>query len=89
MSAENAPDNIAEDTVTTGSRYEHYTPPGRRVEVRSPFDGHWCAGFEIAEIVVGHEGVEGFRVRRLSDGALLSAVFPPTDLTTERRGSAA
>jgi hypothetical protein len=89
MSAEQTPDQIAEDTGTKDGRYRRYTPPGLRVEIRSPFDRRWCAGFEIAEIVVGREGVEGFRVRRLADGAVLPAVFPATDLMTERGGSAA
>lgn len=89
MSAEQTPDQIAEDTATKDGRYRHYAPPGMRVQVRSPFDRRWCAGFEIAEIVVGREGVEGFRVRRLPDGAVLPAVIPATDLMTEGRGSAA
>lgn len=52
---------------------------GTRVEVRSRFDGHWARGFEVA-------GVEapGYRVRRLSDGSELPAVFGDDDVRPER-----
>jgi hypothetical protein len=44
---------------------------GTRVEVRSRLDGRWSRGFEIAVVVGG----AGYRVRRLSDGRELPAVF--------------
>jgi len=52
-----------------------------RVEVRSRFDGSWCRGFEIVTVV---NGGEGFRVRQLSDGAVLPALFSADDIAEER-----
>lgn len=52
-----------------------------RVEVRSRFDGSWCRGFEIVTVV---DGGERFRVRRLSDGAVLPALFRAEDIVEER-----
>jgi hypothetical protein len=46
-----------------------------RVDVRSRYIGAWGAGFEIAE----ETGV-GYRIRRLSDGALLPGDFLPDDI---------
>jgi hypothetical protein len=39
---------------------------GDRVLVYSAFNNSWASGFEIAEVVD-----DGYRVRRVSDGALL------------------
>lgn len=54
--------------------------PGTRVEVRSRFDQSWSRGFEIVETTS-----EGYRVRRVSDGADLPALFTPDDVRPERR----
>jgi len=53
--------------------------PGTRVEVRSRFDGTWCQGFEVAEVVTSF-GQHAFRLRRLSDGAVLPALFSADDV---------
>jgi hypothetical protein len=45
------------------------------VEVRSRFDGSWCAGFEVAEAATTSEGSRWFRLRRMSDGALIPSWF--------------
>lgn len=51
-------------------------PPGAPVVVRSSFEGSWCPGFEIAEIVRDVDGVAGHRLRGTADRTLLPAVFP-------------
>jgi hypothetical protein len=53
---------------------------GTRVEVRSRFDGHWTRGFELSAA-----DRAGYRVRRLSDGSELPAVFAPEEVRPERR----
>ena len=55
--------------------------PGTRVEVRSRFDDSWVRGFEIAEVVDGPH----FRLRRLSDGAVLPTDFREDDVRPEKR----
>jgi hypothetical protein len=85
MSAEPFSNEITDVAAVEPRRYPNRPPLGALVEIRSSFDGNWCAGFEIAEVIVGREGVEGFRVRRLSDGAVLPVVFPPGDLIPGRR----
>ena len=54
--------------------------PGTRVDVRSRFDARWTHGFEVAEAVAG-----GYRIRRLSDGAVLPIEFPATEVRAERK----
>jgi hypothetical protein len=54
---------------------------GTQVVVRSSFDGSWCSGFEIAHVLVAGRQVEGYRLRRHSDGSVLQAVFPPEVLS--------
>ena len=56
--------------------------PGTRVDVRSRFDARWTHGFEVAETVSG-----GYRIRRLSDGALLPTEFAAADVRPERKKS--
>ena len=72
--AEGGPD--VDDTATGP------LPLGHRVEVRSRFDRSWARGFEIAEILP-----RGYRLRRLSDGAVLPADFSPDDVREERKQS--
>lgn len=55
--------------------------PGTRVEVRSRFDAAWASGFEVAT-----HAAEGYRLRRVSDGALLPVAFSDDDVRDERRG---
>lgn len=52
---------------------------GTRVEVKSRFDGHWTRGFELSAV-----DQAGYRVRRLSDGSELPAVFAADEIRTER-----
>jgi hypothetical protein len=49
---------------------------GVPVEVRRRYDGGWSLGFEIAE----QTAPGGYLVRRLSDGVVLPAEFPPEDV---------
>ena len=53
---------------------------GVPVEVRSRFEGTWCPGFEIAEVLTDFDRALGFRVRRMSDGATLPEVFAAEDV---------
>jgi hypothetical protein len=48
---------------------------GDRVEVHTRFDGSWCDGFEVAELAP-----DGYRIRRVSDGALLPGHTSDADL---------
>lgn len=54
---------------------------GTRVEVRSSFDGSWVNGFEVVDT----EDDGALRLRRLSDGEVLPATFPPDVVRRERR----
>jgi hypothetical protein len=49
--------------------------PGTPVEVRSRFDATWARGFVVAGM-----SPQGYAIQRLSDGAVLPAVFRPEDL---------
>jgi len=53
---------------------------GTKVEVRTTFDRSWARGFEVLETTP-----EGYRLRRLSDGAALPAVFPDEDVRRVKR----
>jgi hypothetical protein len=50
-------------------------PVGSEVEVRRRFDQAWARGFTVFEHDAG-----GYRLRRLSDGAVLPVSFPEADL---------
>ncbi len=54
--------------------------PGTRVEVSTGFCGDWARGFEVASL-----SQQGYRVRRLSDGAVLSALLPCARLRPDPR----
>ncbi len=54
--------------------------PGTRVEVRKRLDGDWARGFEVV-----NAGPEGYRVRRLSDGAELPLLFHDDDVRKEKK----
>ena len=59
--------------------------PGGPVAVRSRFDGRWCSGFEIDDVVdEPAAGISGYRLRRQSDGQILPAVFPIEDIIPDR-----
>jgi hypothetical protein len=50
------------------------------VEVRNRFDSSWSHGFEIVECVGGGGPEPRFRLRRLSDGHVLPALFSADDV---------
>jgi len=53
--------------------------PGTAIEVCNRFDRRWAKGFEVSVA-----NAEGYRVRRLSDGQELPAVFSPEDVRRRR-----
>lgn len=54
---------------------------GTRIDVRSRFVGSWTHGFEVAEKV----DERGYRIKRLSDGAVLPDIFDEEEVRPERR----
>ena len=54
--------------------------PGTRVEVRSRFDQRWARGFEVIE-----RDDDGYRLRRMSDRAVLPVSFGDDDIRLERK----
>jgi hypothetical protein len=72
-----------EPAAGNGPEAAAYPPPGTAVQVRSRFDGGWCKGFQVAEVVATDIGV-AIRVRRLSDGAELPALFSVDDVFAPR-----
>jgi len=59
---------------------------GTPVEVRSRFEGTWCRGFQIAEVLTDLDRVLRYRVRRVSDGQILPSVFSSDDITPHTAG---
>lgn len=53
---------------------------GAAVEVRNRFVGKWCHGFEVADHTDG-----GYKVRRVSDRAVLPEVIPDDEVRSDRR----
>ncbi|MFM7270917.1 MAG: hypothetical protein ACKO2C_04705 [Actinomycetes bacterium] len=51
-----------------------------RIEVRSRFGNRWVDGFAIHEVVLGGDASVGYRLRRVTDGFVLPAVFPEDDV---------
>lgn len=48
------------------------------------FEGRWTRGFEIADAADPLAGpVAGYRVRRVSDGAVLPVVFPAASIRAD------
>lgn len=52
--------------------------PGTRVEVMSSFDQAWKRGFTVEAT-----GVDGYRLRRASDGEVLPTSFAPDAVREE------
>jgi hypothetical protein len=52
--------------------------PGAAVEVMNRFERQWSRGFEVVDVVDG-----GYRLKRLSDGAVLPVVFSAASLRHE------
>ena len=48
--------------------------PGDLVEVQNRFDGRWSRGFEVVDVLTGM-GSRRYRIRRISDGAVLPRLF--------------
>jgi hypothetical protein len=59
------------------------------VKVRSWIDGTWEAGFEIAGVVAEANGIVGYRVRRVSDAAVLPAWVSIHEVMPDRHGGRA
>jgi hypothetical protein len=53
--------------------------PGTQIDVRNRYQGTWTRGFEVAEITP-----DGYRIRRLSDGSILSELFSRDDVRRQR-----
>jgi hypothetical protein len=53
--------------------------PGTAVDVRNRYQGTWVRGFEVAEFTE-----DGYRIRRLSDGSVLSELFSRDDVRRQR-----
>lgn len=70
------PDAERPPAEITGARLH----TGDLVEVRNRFEDRWIHGFSVAASCV-----EGYQLRRASDGAVLPAWFPPT-MVRRRRG---
>jgi anti-anti-sigma factor len=52
---------------------------GDRVEVATHFTGTWASGFEVAAV-----SANGYRIRRVSDGAVLPIAFRPDAIRPEQ-----
>jgi hypothetical protein len=65
--------------------YPRQMAAGVAVEVRSSSDGDWSRGFDVSEVVLGAVGVDGYRLRRVSDGSVLPVVFPADDIIPSGR----
>ena len=54
---------------------------GSRVQVRTRFDGTWARGFVVSETVAHEGGPPRYRLRRISDGAVLPVLFEDADVS--------
>ncbi len=54
--------------------------PGVAVQVRTRFDGGWTDGFAVDEVVDCDAGEQRYRLRRVTDGALLPVLFAAADI---------
>jgi len=68
----NVPDGFA---MPQNDAFNAVFAPGTPVEVRSRFDAAWARGF-----VVAGTSPQGYALRRVSDGAVLPALFRPDDV---------
>ena len=57
--------------------------PGDRVEVQTRFNGGWCRGFEVVDVLTGM-GTRRYRIKRLSDGAILPRLFVEDEIDSAR-----
>jgi hypothetical protein len=56
----------------------HDFPTGTRVQVRNRFNQHWTSGFEVADV-----NEAAYRLRRLSDNAVLPVAFEEDEVRAE------
>ena len=63
------------------------TPSGATVDVRSRFEGTWCSGFEVAEVLTNLDRVLSYRVKRVSDGQTLPGTFSADEVERPSGGS--
>jgi hypothetical protein len=56
--------------------------PGTKVEVRRRFDAKWARGFEVVEATI-----DGYRLRRLSDGEEIPVPFTDDDVRREKKNN--
>lgn len=71
----------APDDPTTTSADSRITP-GTKVEVRRRFDAKWARGFEVVEATI-----DGYRLRRLSDGEEIPVAFIDDDVRREKKNN--
>lgn len=67
-------------TIEGGADVATSLAAGTKVEVRTGYDRSWADGFEVVSA-----SLEGYRVRRLSDGMELPVVFPDDEVRRARR----
>ena len=72
------------DAATADSPRRQQIEAGTSIEVRARFDGRWCAGFEVADLVEADASTVRYRVRRTSDGAILPVLFAADDIHSAR-----
>ena len=65
--------HVAPTAETAG--VERRYRPGTPVEVHNRYTDGWSRGFAVAEL-----SSDGYRLRRLSDGATLPVVFVPDEI---------
>jgi hypothetical protein len=68
------------------ARWPARTPidAGAPVEVRNHFEGRWCDGFEVADRIDAGSKAVAYRLRRVSDGAVLPVLFADDDVIAAR-----
>jgi hypothetical protein len=76
------------DAATADSSRRHQIEPGTSIEVRARFNGRWCDGFEVADLVDADASTVRYRVRRTSDGAILPVLFAADDIHSARASRA-
>jgi len=60
---------------------------GATVDVRSRFEGTWCSGFQVAEVLTNLDRVLSYRVKRVSDGQTLPGTFSADEVERPTGGS--
>ena len=76
------------DAAMSGSPGRDGIEVGTSIEVRARFDGRWCAGFEVADLVDADASPVRYRVRRTSDGAILPVLLAADDIHSDHAARA-